>query len=289
MRNFIANFLYYTGISYILFRLSLFFYGQNHIRSISYHGTPQEDLDLFESHIRFCSRYYSNVNKQDLDAFFQNKKWHKNKPGMIISFDDGHKNNMFAVAILEKYGFTGWFCVVPKFIDCEIEKQPEYAYNNGIGVHVGKYIERNYALSWEDVKKLSLNHEIVSHTLSHHRINQQEDDTLLEQEIKSSKDYIEQKIDKQVDVFCWVGGLTENYSKKAFDCIVASGYTFTFMTNSLPVKKETNPLMIERNCVDTSFSLPYLQFSLSGMMDFFYYSKRKYLMDLFKFGVHNHQ
>jgi peptidoglycan/xylan/chitin deacetylase (PgdA/CDA1 family) len=281
MREIIAKCLYYTGVSFLLFRLSFIFYGKNHIRSISYHGTPAEDLDAFERHIQFYSKYYTNVTKQDLDDFFKNKTWHKNKPGMIVSFDDGHKNNLLAIPILEKYGFTGWFCVVPKFIDCETKVQPEYAQNNGIGLHFGKYIERNYALTWEDVRAISMKHEIVSHTLSHHRINQQEDKLLLEREIKSSKQLIEQQINKKVDVFCWVGGLTENYSKMAFDCIIDSGYSYAFMTNSLPIEKHSSPLLIERNCVDTSFSLPYVQFSISGIIDLFYKNKRLLLSKLF--------
>ncbi len=280
MRTFIVNFLYYTGISILLFRLSLKLYKKNHIRSISYHGTPSDDLDAFEKHICFFSKYYSDVNRSDLTTFFNEKKWTKNKPGLIISFDDGLKNNLLALPILEKYGFTGWFCIVPSFIDCPTQSQPNYAKEHGIGWHFGKYTERNYALTWEDVVYMSNKHEIVNHTMSHHRINQLENQDLLEKEIIKSKIYIEEKIQKKVEVFCWVGGLFDNYSKPAFDCIVEGGYKYSLMTNSIPLKTDSNPFFIDRNCIDTSFSLNYVIFSLSGIVDIFYNRKRQDLSNI---------
>ncbi len=133
MKNKLAAILYYTGIAYLSFRLSLLLYGKNHIRVINYHDTVSRNNNLFEQQLKFYQRYYDDVSFKDLQIFFEKKEWHKTKPGIIISFDDGLRTNFDqAFPLLVKWGFTGWFCIPAGFIDTTKEKQSSFPKKNRI-------------------------------------------------------------------------------------------------------------------------------------------------------------
>src|SRR5688500_7474862 len=82
------------------------------IRVINYHDVPVEQAANFESQLRYYSSRFADVNEQKLRGFLGGEPWPDEKPGIILSFDDGLASHSEVVApALEKYGFTGWFFV----------------------------------------------------------------------------------------------------------------------------------------------------------------------------------
>ena len=270
----LANILYYTGISYVLF---LIFKKKHTIRVVNYHCTPFENIDNFKRQLKFFSKYYQNINFNDLDAFFVNNS-KMNKTGIIISFDDGLRSNYdFSLNLLNEFSFTGWFFIPSDFVN---NPTLEFAKDNNIHP-IQYYNDNRYCMSVEEIKILSKNHIIGSHTKSHHRMLADDSIDILTQEICQSKHELKQIIDSDIMLFCWVGGELTHYTKQAYTMIKDSNYKYAFTTNNLPIDVNTDRLNINRTNIESFYSMPLLLFQLSGILDFFYYFKRLKVKSLF--------
>ena len=252
-----------------LFRyLSFILYSKNHIRVLNYHGTSEIHADSLEIQLQWYKKHYTNVSYEELNDFFTTKKWVKDQPGLIISFDDGHKNN-FTVArpLLEKYGFTGWFCI-PTVL-CFDRGQPDYMNSS--------FIRENDNVSFisrDELKALSGNHVITSHTINHVRAKDSVESQTLHSEIDNSKKMLETFLGRSVDIFTWVGGESWSYSRQAYVEIIQAGYKYAFTTNMRPITKSTSPYFIDRVNVEAGLPLSLVKFYLSGIYDLYYLIKR---------------
>lgn len=264
----LTNILGLNKITTQMYKLS---YGENYIRAINYHSTPENYMGQFEEQIKFFSENYVSVSKKDLELFLSGK-WNKDKPGLIISFDDGLESNYkYAKQILDKYDFKGWF-----FIPAGLIEKGNCRAEDLTGNIAEKY------MNWEQVKDLYKNHVIGSHTLSHKRLNSGLSESMLKKEIYDSKLLLEKKVEGEIDIFCWVGGEIGAYSKEASEIIKKSGYKFSFLTNHYPITMENNPLLLERTNVEADWPLDLVKLYMSPLMDLKYRKKRKYIRNLIK-------
>ena len=110
-KKIIAYIFYYTGISFIAFKINIRY---NKLRVINYHSTPRYYNENFENQISFLRKYFKNVNIENL---YTTPKIISSEPSLIITFDDGLRSNYDnAVPILEKYNFKGLFFICPHFL-----------------------------------------------------------------------------------------------------------------------------------------------------------------------------
>ena len=100
----------------------------SYIRMIQYQNTASMDADRFENEIAAYAEHFCPVTTEDLDRFFETRKWPKKKPGLVIALFDGLRNQYDVMyPLLEKYGFCGWFFIPAFFIDIPSGKQLSYA------------------------------------------------------------------------------------------------------------------------------------------------------------------
>lgn len=252
-------------------------YGKKHIRVLNYHDTHFQNQGLFEKQLIFYKKFYEDVTEEEFQRFLKDGTWNKKKPGMIISFDDGLRSNYdYALPLLEKHGFTGWFCIPAGFADCKTLQQIDFSRTNFITA-VQAYADERIAMSWDEIKDMNnRGHVIVNHTFSHHRMNDSDTEGVLQHEINYSNKLIKEKTNLEPAIFCWVGGEEISYTKKAFEKI-KSNFRFGFMTNTFPVFPKTNKFFVERTNVEPFYPLHLVLFQLSGLMDILYYRKRKAL------------
>ncbi len=268
-KKIIASLLYYTGILYIFFQLRL---KTTQIRAINYHCTPSFYVKNFDKHLKFYSKYFTNCDLESLNNFFDYKN-NFNKPGLILSFDDGLRSNFdFALPALERNNFTGWFFVPYGFL---LDNTLNFVKKNSIIVKQ-IYLDNRYGLTKEEYKYLQDKHIIGSHTFSHHRFNINDTDECLNHEIMQSRILL-----NNVDVFCWVGGELNTYTKKAYNKIIESGYKYSFTTNNLPIKFNQDKFNLNRTNIEADYSIPLIMFQLSGLMDIFYFFKRNKIKKFF--------
>jgi peptidoglycan/xylan/chitin deacetylase (PgdA/CDA1 family) len=248
--------------------------GKQKIRVVNYHGTPLGEIKNFERQLIFFKKYYRNITKTQLNEFFLKKNGTFSKPGLIISFDDGKRNNYdHAKPLIEKYGFTGWFMLPSDIIDSPSEVQSREILNDNKSKV--EYSDGRYFMNWNEVGNLVEDHVVCSHTSTHHRFNDVDSIDKINYELFESKRKIQEILGKNVDAFCWVGGEEVHYTASAHEKIILAGYNYAFMTNHQMISNNTNLFLLNRSNVETSFPFYLFVFQLCGIMDLLYYFKRR--------------
>jgi peptidoglycan/xylan/chitin deacetylase (PgdA/CDA1 family) len=234
------------------------------IRVINYHVIPAEHAANFAEHLKFYSSRFINVDEEMLRDFLNGKKWPHDKPGLIISFDDGTRDHVdIAAPLLEQFGFTGWFFVPSGWVTDRSGEKAEF---------VPQDVE---PLTHQQLRYLDEHHVVGCHTETHCRLTADLSEEKLRFETVDAKKHLEELVGHKVTSFCWVGGEEYTYNAKAAEFISYERYGYAFMTNSAPVTKNTNSLQLQRTNIEAENPLPLVRFQLSGFLDLMYYGKRK--------------
>ena len=243
------------------------------VRCVNYHGTPTESLASLDRHFAYFRRHFRGVGLADLEALLSGR-WPHDRPGILISFDDGLRSNVEAVPLLESHGFTGWFFVPTGFVDVPVAEQDAFADAHRIDNRRGRYADGRVALSWDEVRSLDRNHIVGCHTHSHYRLVAGSPPETLEREIGSAKALLERQLGHPVPTFCWVGGEEETYSRAAAESLRSAGFRYAFGTCSAPTVRGTDRFLLHRTHLEADWPLELVEFQLCGIADWFNASKR---------------
>jgi peptidoglycan/xylan/chitin deacetylase (PgdA/CDA1 family) len=246
-----------------------------YIRAVNYHDVPSNSSASFETQLSFFKKYFADVSLQDLDFFIRTGIWSKNKPGIILSFDDGLRSSYSVIApLLEKYGYTGWFLIPSHFIDVPVSQQKTWATEHLIDFYQD-YPDGRIAMSWKEIKELDKHHVIVSHTRNHMRLRSGLPEKIFYKEIVGSKADLEQRLEHEIKCFGWVGGEMASYDRKAARCITNAGYDYALMTKSGPILPWTSRYQLHRTFLGSDWPGRNVKLHLSGILDVLYYPQRK--------------
>jgi peptidoglycan/xylan/chitin deacetylase (PgdA/CDA1 family) len=227
------------------------------IRIVNYHVIKNEHAENFEAHLKFYASNFVSVDETMLTRFLETGEWPHDRPGLILSFDDGTRDHFeVAAPLLEKHNFTGWFFVPSGWItDATLAGE-------------------SVPLDREQLLYLDKHHAVGCHTETHCRLTADLSEEKLRLETVEAKKHLEALLGHEVKSFCWVGGEEYTYNKKAAE-FIGDHYALGFMTNTAPVTKNTNALQLQRTNIEAENPLSLVRFQLSGLMDVAYYGKRK--------------
>lgn len=247
-----------------------------YLRAINYHDVAPSMAASFETQLRFYAEHFHPVTYRDLLELHEGR-WPHEKPGLIISFDDGLRSHaLVAAPLLEKYGFPGWFMVPAAFPDWTEESRSEtFARDHDLEYETEGLPDRRCVLSWEELRALDMRHVIGCHSMSHRRLGEHLDESELEYEIVGAKARLEEQLGHEVPVFAWIGGEEWAYSASAARTIRRAGFRVSFMTNNAVFRARGNLLQIQRTNVEAYYSPALMRFSLSGFFDLLYTAKRR--------------
>jgi peptidoglycan/xylan/chitin deacetylase (PgdA/CDA1 family) len=270
----ISYIFYYSGVSYLFFRLSLLLGG---VRVINYHCTPFYEKNTLENQFIFYNKYFTNFNITTNE--------YKNllfcKPRIILTFDDGLRSNFdIAVPLLNKYHFTGIFFIPVNLIfNCSLD-----SLNHANIFPKQKYLDDRNLMDINELNILKTKHIIGSHTLNHYRFNSNDTYETIENEIINSKNKLNKLLNKDINTFAWVGGEFKHYTQIAFSTI-KNNYKYIFSTNSIlnfNINKVNN---IGRLNIESSYNKQLFLFQMSGILDIFYLFKQfKLYNKIYKYG-----
>ncbi len=247
---------------------------RSHIRIVNYHDIPSSLSSAFANQLRFFRSHYVPVNRRDLEDVLSGT-WRHNRPGLMITFDDGLRSHFdVAAPLLERFGFSGWFFVPSAFPKVPIEQQLHFAKEHKI-FSVSPEQTGRIAMTWEELRTLDQNHVVGCHTMNHRRLRSSLTADELTVEIPEAKVMMEENLGREVPDFCWVGGEEWSYSGSAASAIRDAGFRFGFMTNNAMVRCGTDPLQLQRTNVEAHFALPLVRFQLCGFLDCTYLPKRR--------------
>ena len=178
---------------------------------IMYHAVTPEVRDrdnllavsaaTFESQMRFLHQHKYNVISLKQLAGLMKSKMPIPPKTVVITFDDGYKNNLTeALPVLKKYNLPATIFVAP----LEISRVPYY-------------------LNWEELRALSKAPliDIGAHTMHHAFLPEIKDEKVLYYEIRGSKEALEKKLGKNIYLFSYPAG---GFNKKIRQIVIDSGY-----------------------------------------------------------------
>lgn len=103
-----------TGLNRVLLGLQARIGGPD-LRALNYHDVPPAGAAAFEVKRASYARLFEPVGMLELLDLLAGR-WTHQRPGLLLSFDDGLKSHAEVVApLLERYGFPGWFAFRPAF------------------------------------------------------------------------------------------------------------------------------------------------------------------------------
>lgn len=203
------------------------------------YGETVISLERFEEQMKYLfSKGYHPITMKDLLLYIQKGKILPDK-AVVLNFDDGWKNVLNAVPILNRYYFPASFWIIagPK------------------GIGNGEYLE------WSEIQELSRNprFEIGSHTYSHPWNPKDNLVTWVDQknpgkgkkealfELKESKRILESKLGISIDYLAWPCGW---YNDKLVKLAKESGYKALLTTEDGSNQPGADPYRIKRVFID---------------------------------------
>lgn len=248
------------------------------IRVIYYHDVQPRMADSFEQQLRLFKELFAPASRSDLHELLTRGSWPHERPGVILTFDDGLRSHAEVVApLLEKHGFQGWFFVPVNLVTIPASEQPAAAARHDVLHDCQIARDPRIFMTPRQVATLADRHIVGCHTATHLRLSKAVSETELASELGSAKQRLEALLGgRSVDSFSWVGGEEWAYSEAAAK-IVARLFNHAFTTNTSVARPGTPPRNISRTHMECFFSPSLVRLQLSGMMDLYYRSKRKRL------------
>ena len=247
------------------------------VLAVNYHGTPASLAPQLARHFAFYREHFDSLGEVDLVRFLRGEK-RLRRPGVVVTFDDGARDNaLVAAPLLEAYGLTGWFMIPGRFLD-----EPEATQDAYFKEHIRPTPTLEHpegqparAMSWAGARTLAARgHVIACHTWSHRPLGASVPSDIVQAEVVLSRAKLEAKLDREVRSFCWVRGQVDDYSARAHRAVQAS-YDLAFMTMSHAVRPETSPHAIHRFNVEASFPLSVLRLQLSSLNERAFAERRR--------------
>ncbi|MDQ3110652.1 MAG: polysaccharide deacetylase family protein [Bacteroidota bacterium] len=172
---------------------------------LNYHGTPLKFMDNFKRQLSYFHEKYHFIKPSELPAYFD-KKLTSGKPMMLLTFDDGIRNNLLAAEVLDQQKISALFFIVPEFVDAAQELQKDFFIKNirpSINKEIDSAEEDLTSFSWEEINMLKQHgHEIGSHTMSHTLLSSSAPNEKSTYEISGAAKYISEKTGQPVISFC---------------------------------------------------------------------------------------
>lgn len=210
---------------------------------VNYHNTPFARAGELERQIAWCAERFSPLSEAALLNYYQTGEWDLAKPGVMIAFYNGYRNNYdVAFNLLEKYGMTGWFFVATDFIDLPGEAQLRFGKTHTFNCLVGEYADPRVALGWDELREMHEGgHVICSHTASHSEVIRRDSlPQVMRREIVFSSERIREEVGHVPPGFSWLRGEGFGSCPEAAPYLRAAGYSFLIGSRSCEYLGEVN-------------------------------------------------
>ncbi|MBI3997045.1 MAG: polysaccharide deacetylase family protein [Candidatus Omnitrophica bacterium] len=168
---------------------------------------------------------------------------------IVLTFDDGFEDNfLYAYRALAQYGFTGCFFVPSAFIASgqtghEAVDQP---------------------MSWAQLSELAREgHEVGAHSISHAKLTHI-DPVQMREEVRGSKEAIEQGLQQPVRFFCYPSG---DYNAAVKQAVRDSGYDGACTVEPGANRSGADPFALTRTEISAFDSLWDFEKKIAGAFD----------------------
>lgn len=235
MISFLYKFLKYSG----LYRFIQLLIGNN-ILILVYHDPERS---TFQKHLAYISKYFKIITLSELTNAIINERFiDLPKKSIVITIDDGHKNNYHLLNIIKEFNIRPtiyltseiictkrkfWTSIPNTISEKEALKRIPNAMKNQILLMKYNFTldkefndEEREALNLDEIREMNPFVDFQSHTCWHPILTQCSDEEI-QSELLSSKQQLEDLLDKKVEHFCYPNGA---YNNKVLSIVKSSGY-----------------------------------------------------------------
>ncbi len=190
-------------------------FSKHRIQFLYIHHVFQDELYGLEKLLNILSKQHTFISYSEAVERILNNNI--DKAYIVISSDDGFKNNLDAAKIFDKYNIKACFFINPDTIGLtDYNKVKEFCFNR-------LNFPPTEFMTWRDVELLLKNgHEIGSHTMGHINVStiniKEFEDNLCE-----SYDIIKKRCGK-LSHFAYPYGRLEQFSEEAFNLVFNLGF-----------------------------------------------------------------
>lgn len=250
----------------------------NYFRILNFHHIALQNFDKIKKNLIFLSKDHDFINPSDL-ALLKEKNFQFTKKTLLLTFDDGFfSQKKFAVEVLKELNIKAIFFVIPNFVSAnDLEKSKYFIKNNILdSVNLHRFDNNMRNMQIDDLKYLIQNgHEIGMHSLNHARLSNIKNIKILEQEIFSNLDIMENLLGIKVKSFAYPYGDIKSINATALN-IISKHYNYIF-TGIRGDNNFNNQKIFWRDAIDDHFDINLCEGLLRGFSDFYYYNDRKKL------------
>ncbi|MBF1207219.1 MAG: polysaccharide deacetylase family protein, partial [Fusobacterium periodonticum] len=196
---------------------------------------------------------YTVITFRDLDKISWRNRFEKDKKYIILTFDDGYKDNYdLAFPILKEFGFKATIFLMGSS-----------TYNEWDVKASG---EKEFPLMSVDMIKEMQDYgiEFGAHTFNHPKINTLSNDEI-EHQIIDVKKPLEEKIGREIITFAYPYGILNDYAK---EMAKKAGYTFALATDSGSVCLSDDLYQIRRIAIFPNTNLFSFKRKVAGNYNF---------------------
>ena len=213
-----------------------------YVRVVNFHATPRRLAAGFEGQLSKLAGSFAPVSHEDLMGLLNRGEWPHDRPGVVINFFDGFRDNYeVAAPILDRLGLTGWFFLVSGWISSRPIDQRAFAENHLMNLPYDETeLSRGdrLALSPGEIEDLARRgHVIASHTRDHTTASPAFDRDLspetLAREVAGSKRTLEDFAGRPVRALAWREGTPLGTDRRADGALSEAGYELLFANHAV--------------------------------------------------------
>jgi peptidoglycan/xylan/chitin deacetylase (PgdA/CDA1 family) len=213
-----------------------------YVRVVNFHATPQRVAGGFEEQVSKLAESFAPVSYDDLMGLVVRGEWSHGRPGVVVSFFDGFRDNYeVAAPILDRLGLSGWFFLISGWISSRPEDQRAFADRHMMNL---PYDDRDLpedgrlALSPEEIEDLARRgHVVASHTQTHATASPAFGPDLspaaLAREVAGSKGTLENLAGRPVRALAWREGTPLGADRRADEALASAGYELLFANHAV--------------------------------------------------------
>jgi peptidoglycan/xylan/chitin deacetylase (PgdA/CDA1 family) len=213
-----------------------------YVRAVNFHATPERLAEQLEEQLSRLAASFAPVSYGDLERFVETGEWTHKRPGVILNFFDGFRDNFEVVApILDRLGMIGWFFIISGWVTTSPEDQRSFATRHSIDLPYHEEdlpYDGRLALSPEELRDLAgRGHVVASHTRRHVSASPKSVLNLspldLEREAVASKRDLEKITGQSVGALAWLEGAALGTNGEADEALARAGYKFLFANHAV--------------------------------------------------------
>ena len=208
-----------------------------YVRVVNFHATPRSMSGDLERQLSRLAENFAPVSQDDLFGLVVRGEWPHDRPGVILSFFDGYRDNYdVAAPMLDRLGLTGWFFLVSGWVSARPGDQRAFAADNDIALSPYEDLPADHrlALSPGEVRDLAdRGHVIASHTRTHLEDVADLDRETLYREAAGSREDLEKISGARVRAIAWYAGVALGDDDRVAAATRHAGYDLLFANHAV--------------------------------------------------------